>query len=49
MLIKSPKIEPKEELLNHIKSNRRYLKCGLVNALKEVKPGYGENGYALKE
>jgi len=47
--IESSKIGPKEGLLNHIKSNRKYLKYGLVNALKEVKPDYGENGYALEE
>jgi len=32
--------------LNHIKSNRRYLRYALASAIKEVKPGNGENGHA---
>jgi len=30
------------QALNHIESNRRHLKYGLVNALKEAKAGYME-------
>jgi len=44
--IESSKIEPKGRLLNHIKSNRRYLRYALASAIKEVKPGNGENGHA---
>jgi hypothetical protein len=36
-------------MLNQIKSNRKYLRYSLVNTSKEVKPGYGEDGYALEE
>jgi len=35
--------------LNHLESNQKYLRCSLVNTVKEIKPGYGENGYAYKE
>lgn len=38
------------QALNHMEYNRRHLKYGLVNALKEATAGlYGENGYALQK
>ena len=37
-------------MLNHIKSNRKYVRYSLVTSLKEVKARlYGEDGYAVKE
>jgi len=37
-------------MLNHIKSNRKYLRYSLVTTLKEVKVRlYGKDGHALKE
>jgi len=36
-------------MLNHIKSNQKYLRYSLVTTLKEVKPGYGEDGHAFEE
>ena len=36
-------------MLNHIKSNPKLLRCGLVITLREIKPGYGRNEYALKD
>lgn len=37
-------------MLNHIKSNRKYLRFSLVTILKEVKARlYGKDGHALKE
>jgi len=35
---------------NNEKSSRKYLRCGsVITTLEELKPGYGEDGYAFKE
>jgi len=45
MRIESSKIKPKGRPLNHIKTNRRYLRYALATTIKEVKPDYGEDGW----
>jgi len=37
-------MSPKGELLNHTKGNRNDLRYGLINTLKEIKPG-GRKGW----
>ncbi len=37
-------------MLNHIKSNRKYLRYSLVSNVKEVRAGlYGKDGYAVEK